>query len=137
MGAGEFPRRIYGGGSLNPAGRSDVLAVSNFRKYYITEIKITIPKLSGNKRKTIFYKMGRFEFRERAGRCWVTDTKNGVSVDWLRGDFNGTQDAEIIPFGRIDTLREQGTTAAELAGELAKCCREMGDYVRAEHPETI
>ena len=41
VGAGEFPRRIYGGGSLNPAGRSDVLAVSNFRKYYITEIKIT------------------------------------------------------------------------------------------------
>lgn len=45
MGAGEFPRRIYGGGSLNPAGRSDVLAVSNFRKYYITEIEFTIRKL--------------------------------------------------------------------------------------------
>lgn len=56
MGAGEFPRRIYGGGSLNPAGRSDVLAVFNFRKYYITEIKITITKLTGNNRKLSFTK---------------------------------------------------------------------------------
>lgn len=56
MGAGEFPRRIYDGGSLNPAGRSDLLAVFNFRKYYITEIKITITKLSGNKRKLSFTK---------------------------------------------------------------------------------
>ena len=56
MGAGEFPRRIYDGGSLNPAGRSDLLAVFNFRKYYITEIKITIPKLSGNKIKLSFTK---------------------------------------------------------------------------------
>lgn len=32
------------------------LAVSNFRKYYITEIKITIPKLSGNNRKLSFTK---------------------------------------------------------------------------------
>ena len=81
--------------------------------------------------------MGRFEFRERAGRCRVTDTKNGVSVDWLRGNFNGTQDTEIEPFGRIDKLREQGTRAAGLAAELAKCCREIGEYVWEEHPETI
>lgn len=33
-----------------------MLAVSNFRKYYITEIKITIPKLSGNNRKLSFTK---------------------------------------------------------------------------------
>ena len=81
--------------------------------------------------------MGRFEYNERGGRCRVTDTKNGVSVDWLRGDFNGTQDTEIEPFGRIDKLREQGTRAEELAAELAKCCREIGDYLREEHPETI
>lgn len=81
--------------------------------------------------------MGRFEFRERAGRCRVTDTKNGVSVDWLRGNFNGTQNTEIEPFGRIDKLREQGTRAEELAAELAKCCREIGEYVWEEHPETI
>ena len=33
-----------------------MLAVFNFRKYYITEIKITIPKLSGNNRKLSFTK---------------------------------------------------------------------------------
>ena len=33
-----------------------MLAVSNFRKYYISAIKITIPKLSGNKRKLSFTK---------------------------------------------------------------------------------
>lgn len=33
-----------------------MLAVFYFRKYYITEIKITIPKLSGNNRKLSFTK---------------------------------------------------------------------------------
>ena len=67
MGAGEFPRRIYDGGSLNPAGRSDLLAVFNFRKYYITEIKITIPKLSGNNRKLSFTKWDDLSITNAAG----------------------------------------------------------------------
>lgn len=81
--------------------------------------------------------MGRFEYREHAGRCWITDTKNGVSIDWLHGEFNRTQDTEIIPFGRIDKLREQGTPAEELAGALAQSCREIGEYLREALPETI
>lgn len=79
--------------------------------------------------------MGRFEYNERGGRCYATDTTGGVRLDWLRGDFAATVDTEILPFGTVDRLDEQG--APETAEVLAEIRRNLEYFVAEEHPDAL
>lgn len=75
--------------------------------------------------------MERFVFDTQHGISRVTDTENGVTIQWENGRFNDTNTAKI----------EQGATlptdAGELAETLARVCKEIRDYVFEKYPDFV
>lgn len=77
--------------------------------------------------------MARFELYDNRGRCVISDTLNGVTLDWLRGDFAGTVDVEVDP----DAPLFRGVPATDAPEVLALERRELYDYVLANRPDLL
>lgn len=75
--------------------------------------------------------MEKYIFQTRDGKSRVTDTETGVTVEYVNGHFNETNTARVEPGATLPT------DPGKLAETLARACKEIGDYVFNNHPETI
>lgn len=71
--------------------------------------------------------MERYTLTTEGKKCSLKDNIAGVTVDWEQGSFNASQQ-----FSYTDR-----PITADTASHLAAVCREMGDYLAANHPELI
>lgn len=62
----------------------------------------------------------------------ATDTEELVSVRWQRHQFNETQKITLLEESRFKKM-----DAVTCASSLAKCLREMADWLRANKYDTI
>ena len=76
--------------------------------------------------------MGNYIITNQGGRCSVTDTENGVTIDWLVGDFVNTADTEVDPDGGLFNLSEQDRPDA-----LARVRRDIYEHVTFTRPELL
>lgn len=77
--------------------------------------------------------MAKYELTTNGERCTLTDTENGVTVDWIKGDFYGTQESEADTDGPL----YRGRSAADALAALYSVRREMYDYVAVTRPELL
>ena len=82
---------------------------------------------------TTFYKMAQYTLTTNGGRCTAHDVENGVTLDWIAGDFYGTRDAEID----ADAPAFRGLSAPQYVAALARVQRAIYDYVAAIRPELL
>lgn len=75
--------------------------------------------------------MEKYIFETHYGKSSVTDTETGVIVEWVNGRFNETNAARLDPTAILPT------DPGKIAETLARACKEIGDYVLNNHPETI
>ncbi len=77
--------------------------------------------------------MGHYIVTKRKSICTVTDTDNGVTVEWLAGAFNDTQETTADPDGVL--LRT--TPTANVPAALARVRRDMYEHVLFTRPELL
>lgn len=77
--------------------------------------------------------MEKYIFETHYGKSTVTDTETGVIVEWENGRFNDTNAARLDPTAKLNLCTDPG----KIAETLARACKEIGDYVLNNHPETI
>ena len=69
--------------------------------------------------------MGQFQYNRRGSLCSVSDTENGVTVEWLAGDSDGTRDTITDP------------TREYTADGLARVVREIVEVVALNYANLI
>lgn len=67
----------------------------------------------------------KYIIRQEAAACSIADEQNGVTVEWIRGNFNGSQEVSTNP------AREHTAQA------LARILREIGEYLAANYPNLL
>lgn len=70
--------------------------------------------------------MGRFQVSKHGGLCTAKDITNGVCIDWICGDFNGTRDVEADP--------DRGPQTPD---ELARIVREIWETLVLSYAELL
>jgi hypothetical protein len=77
--------------------------------------------------------MEKYIFKTHGGISQVTDTENGVTIEWENGRFNETNTPRLEPTAKIRQL----TDAGKIAATMARACKEIGDYVLENYPDFV
>lgn len=77
--------------------------------------------------------MTQYTITTNGGRCTAHDVENGVTLDWIKGDFYGTRDTEVD----TDAPAFRGLSAPLYVAALARVQRAIYDYVAVTRPELL
>lgn len=77
--------------------------------------------------------MDKYIFNTHYGKSSVTDTENGVTVEWENGKYNETCQTYIDPTSTLGECNDAG----KLSQVLARSCREIADYILNNYKDLI